>query len=67
MGYQASVLLTELILAQICMKPHFDNFDFSGYNNVEEVIFETLQFETQMKIIQCTDLLIGVQGAGLQW
>lgn len=38
-----------------------------GYQNTVMVILEHLSFEEQMKLIHCTDVLIGVQGAGLQW
>ena len=42
-------------------------FNFRGFHNVELVYFENLPFEVQLNLIHCTDLLIGVQGAGLQW
>ena len=39
---------------------------FSGYN-ADIVYFEDLKVHEQMQTALCTDVLIGVQGAGLQW
>ncbi len=38
-----------------------------GYRNVSAVSFEKYSLEEQMQIAHCTDVLIGVQGAGLMW
>ena len=39
---------------------------FRGYN-AHIVYFEDLKVDEQMQVALCTDVLIGVQGAGLQW
>ena len=51
---------------------HFFNMSilnciFSGYHNAEVVYLEEKRMKDQMQLILCTDVLIGVQGAGLQW
>ena len=40
---------------------------FRGYNNTDIVLLEQMELSDQMKLIHCTDVLVGVQGAGLQW
>ena len=40
---------------------------FRGYKNTQITLLELMTMEDQLKLIHCTDVLIGVQGAGLQW
>ena len=42
-------------------------FHFRGYKNTQIRLLEAMKMEDQLKLIHCTDVLIGVQGAGLQW
>ena len=39
----------------------------AGFNNTEVVVFEDLSTKEQMKIVRCTNIFVGVQGAGLAW
>ena len=39
----------------------------NGYTNSNIITFENTDFEHQWRTIRCTNILIGVQGAGLQW
>ena len=38
-----------------------------GYKAVTVVDFARLDFVQQLRTVHCTDILIGVQGAGLTW
>ncbi len=38
-----------------------------GFKNTQVFTFENMTFSEQYAIIRCTDILIGVRGAGLQW
>ena len=38
-----------------------------GYKAVKVVDFAKLDFVEQLRTVHCTDILIGVQGAGLTW
>ncbi len=38
-----------------------------GWTNTDVVTFEDLSIEDQLKTIACTDVLVGIQGAGLEW
>ena len=38
-----------------------------GYKAVRVVDFARLDFVQQLRTVHCTDILIGVQGAGLTW
>ena len=38
-----------------------------GYKAVRVADFAELNFVQQLRIVHCTDILIGVQGAGLAW
>ncbi|KAK2150456.1 hypothetical protein LSH36_404g01023 [Paralvinella palmiformis] len=38
-----------------------------GFGRVREVAMEDLSVEEQIRTIACTTILVGVQGAGLQW
>ena len=39
----------------------------AGHNNVQVVDFSKHTFKEQLHIVLCTDILVGVQGAGLTW
>ena len=39
----------------------------AGHNNVQVVDLTKHTFEEQLHIVFCTDILVGVQGAGLTW
>ena len=38
-----------------------------GFNNTIVTVFEDISTMDQMKIVRCTDIFIGVHGAGLAW
>ncbi len=38
-----------------------------GFKYTEIVIFEKLSLQEQLQVIACTDVLVGIQGAGLEW
>ena len=39
----------------------------SGFSNVNIVKFEDMSLKTQIQTAYCTDILVGLHGAGLQW
>ena len=38
-----------------------------GYNNAHVVDFEKMTLAEQLRTAYCTDIMLGVQGQGLQW